>query len=241
MIFPYFLLLRLSTEAHSPRLGSLCPGGSNLARQMKVKLSVTQSCRTLCYPWTVVHQAPLSMEFSRQDYWSGLPFPSPGDLLNPEIESRSPALQADSLPSEPPGEKPSRWPPGKVMEMVNPKPYRISSPLVSLLSLLSSRWNLWSGSPTLSPPAAHAHLALSPFAADSSVALCSAGRRGWGLPGSRPHFSLWLHPWCSQRTSLPPASPKASPHPSAHVSTFCFSACLSCLSVCGHARVCTCS
>ena len=54
-------------------------------------------------PWTVAHQAPLSMEFSRQEYWSGLPFPSPEDLLNPGIEPRSPALQADSLPSESPG------------------------------------------------------------------------------------------------------------------------------------------
>ena len=52
-------------------------------------------------PWTVAYQAPLSMEFSRQEYWSGLPFPSPRDLLNPGIEPRSPALQADSLPSEP--------------------------------------------------------------------------------------------------------------------------------------------
>ena len=53
--------------------------------------------------WTVVCQAPLSMEFSRQEYWSGLPFPSPGDLPNPGIKSRSPALQDDSLPYEPPG------------------------------------------------------------------------------------------------------------------------------------------
>ena len=53
-------------------------------------------------PWTVAHQAPLSMGFSRQEYWSGLPFPSPGDLPNPGIKSGSPALQADSLPSEPP-------------------------------------------------------------------------------------------------------------------------------------------
>ena len=53
--------------------------------------------------WTVAHQAPLSMEFSRQEYWSGLPFPSPGDLLDPGIEPGSPALQADALPSEPPG------------------------------------------------------------------------------------------------------------------------------------------
>ena len=51
-------------------------------------------------PSTVACQAPLSMEFSRQEYWSELPFPSPGDLLNPWIEPASPALQADSLPSE---------------------------------------------------------------------------------------------------------------------------------------------
>ena len=54
-------------------------------------------------PWTVAHQDPPSMGFSRQEYWSGLPFPSPGDLPNPGIEPRSPALQADALTSEPPG------------------------------------------------------------------------------------------------------------------------------------------
>ena len=53
--------------------------------------------------WTVAYQAPLSMGFSRQEYWSGLPFPSPGDLSNPGIEPRSPALQADVLTSESPG------------------------------------------------------------------------------------------------------------------------------------------
>ena len=50
--------------------------------------------------WTVAHQAPLSMEFSRQEYRSGLPFPSPGDLPHPGIEPRFPALQVDSLPAE---------------------------------------------------------------------------------------------------------------------------------------------
>ena len=54
-------------------------------------------------PWTVAQQAPLFMEFFRQEYWRGWPFPFPGDLPNPGIEPRSPALQADSLPSEPPG------------------------------------------------------------------------------------------------------------------------------------------
>ena len=53
--------------------------------------------------WTVAHQASLSMGFSRQEYWSGLPFPSPGDLPDPGMESESPALQVDSLPSEPLG------------------------------------------------------------------------------------------------------------------------------------------
>ena len=52
------------------------------------------------FAWTVARQAPLSTEFSRQEYWSGLPFPSPGDPPDPGIESRSPALQADSLPPE---------------------------------------------------------------------------------------------------------------------------------------------
>ena len=59
--------------------------------------------RLFVTPRTVAHQASLSMEYSRQEYWSGLPFPSPVDLPDPEIEPGSPALQADSLPSEPPG------------------------------------------------------------------------------------------------------------------------------------------
>ena len=54
-------------------------------------------------PWTVAHQAPLSMGFSRQEDWSGQPFPPPGDLPNPGFEPRSPTLRADSLCSQPPG------------------------------------------------------------------------------------------------------------------------------------------
>ena len=61
---------------------------------------VAKSCLTLVTPWTVACQTPLSMEFSRQEYWSGLSFPSPGDLPNPGIEPRSSVLQADSLPTE---------------------------------------------------------------------------------------------------------------------------------------------
>ena len=54
-------------------------------------------------PWTVTYQAPLSIRFPKQEYWSGLPFPSPRDLPDSGIEPRSPALQADALPTEPPG------------------------------------------------------------------------------------------------------------------------------------------
>ena len=61
---------------------------------------VAKSCPTLAAPWTVARQAPLSMGFSRKEYWTGLPFPSPGHLPNPWIKPGSPALQADSLPTE---------------------------------------------------------------------------------------------------------------------------------------------
>ena len=62
------------------------------------------SCvRLSATPWTVAYQTPPTMEFSRQEYWSGLPFPSPGDLPNPGMEPRSPTLQTDSLPTEPIG------------------------------------------------------------------------------------------------------------------------------------------
>ena len=70
---------------------------------------VAQPCPTLCDPMDAAHQAPLSMGFSRQEYWSGLPFPSPGDLPNPGSEPRSPTLQADSLPAEPPGKPTSTY------------------------------------------------------------------------------------------------------------------------------------
>ena len=71
--------------------------------KVKVKVKPLSLVRLFATPWTVAHQAPLSMGFSRQEYWSGLPFPFPGDLPNPGIKPWSPALQADALPSEPPG------------------------------------------------------------------------------------------------------------------------------------------
>ena len=75
----------------------------NHGYESEVKSEAARSCPTLCNPWTVAYQAPPSMEFSRQDYWSRLPFPSPGDLLDPGMEPESPTWQADALPSEPPG------------------------------------------------------------------------------------------------------------------------------------------
>ena len=80
-----------------------------------MKELVSQSCLTLSTPWTVVHQAPLSVGFSRQEYWSGLPFPPSGDLLDPGIEPvslMSSALAGGFLSLVPPG-KPQRCPRGR--------------------------------------------------------------------------------------------------------------------------------
>ena len=77
-------------------------------------------------PWAVAYQAPPSMGFSRQEYWSGVPFPSPGDLPDPGIEPRSPTFQADALTSEPPGKHNSFY------------FYKVSSDvLILVLSILS--------------------------------------------------------------------------------------------------------
>ena len=64
---------------------------------------IAKSCLTLTISWTIACQAPLSMGFFRQEYWSGLLFPSPGDLPDPGIEPGSPVLQVELSPSEPPG------------------------------------------------------------------------------------------------------------------------------------------
>ena len=72
----------------------------------KAKWSVVKSLshvQLFATPWTVAYQAPPSLGLSRQEYWSGLTFPSPGDLPNPGIKPGSPVLQADALPSKPPG------------------------------------------------------------------------------------------------------------------------------------------
>ena len=70
---------------------------------LKVKVKSLGGVRFFATPWTVAYQAPPSMGFSRQECWSGLPFPSPGDLPDLGIKPRSPTLQADALLSEPPG------------------------------------------------------------------------------------------------------------------------------------------
>ena len=68
-----------------------------------VKVKSLSRVRLFVTPWTLACQASLSMGFSRQEYWSRLPFPSPGDLPYPGIEPGSPTLEADALTSEPPG------------------------------------------------------------------------------------------------------------------------------------------
>ena len=75
----------------------------SLSSVVKVKVKLLSHVRLFVTPWTVAYQASPSMGFSRQEYWSGLPFPSPVDLPDPGIKPWSPALQADALTSEPPG------------------------------------------------------------------------------------------------------------------------------------------
>ena len=88
---------------HVPQILKLtCPMAMLCSKRVK-----SLSCvRLFVTPWTVTHQASLSMGFSRQESWSGLPFLSPGDLPDPGIEPGSPVLQADTLTSEPPGKPP---------------------------------------------------------------------------------------------------------------------------------------
>ena len=97
VIYIYFFLSH--EEGHS----AIC----NNRWTLKAKVKLLSHARFLVTPWIATYQAPPSMGFSRQECWSGLPFPSPGDLPNLGIEPGSPALQADALSSEPPG-KP-RW------------------------------------------------------------------------------------------------------------------------------------
>ena len=104
----------------------LWPVVGEIRKGLKVKLL---SCvRLFATPWTVAHQASQSMEFSRQEYWSGLPFPSPGDLPNPGIEPRSPTLQVDALPSEPPGKPMERLTYSQICLTTRNIPQKLVSP-----------------------------------------------------------------------------------------------------------------
>ena len=76
---------------------------------MKVKVKLLSNVHLLATPWTIACHAPLSMGFPRLEYWGGLPFPPPGDLLDPGIEPVSPALQAYSLLAEPSGKPILKW------------------------------------------------------------------------------------------------------------------------------------
>ena len=106
-----------------------------------MKVKSLSRVRLFVTPWTVAHQAPPSMGFSRQEYWSGLPFPSPGDLSDPGIEPRSPALQADALSSEPPG-KPDTEPLAKIHEPYS-STMKIKSGQSAALSLEGDKFTLF--------------------------------------------------------------------------------------------------
>ena len=97
-----------SRSSQSAELSFLCYAAASHQPYLtheSVKMSVTQSRPALCAPWTGARQAFLSMGFSKQEYQSGQPIPSPGDLLYCWVELRSPTLQADSSPSEAPGKE----------------------------------------------------------------------------------------------------------------------------------------
>ena len=106
--------------------------------------------RLFATPWTVAYQAPRSMGFSRQEYWSGVPFPSPGDLPNPGIEPGSPVLQTDALPSEPLG-KPWEFSSVQSLRRVRlfATPWTVAHQ--APLSMGFSRQEHWSGLPFTSP------------------------------------------------------------------------------------------
>ena len=107
-------------DLSNPGIKSVSPALAGGFFTTKGEVKSLSRVRLFATPWTVAYQAPLSMGFSRQEYWSGLPFPSPGDLPDPGIEPRSPTLEADALTSEPPGKPFTTKPPGKPDVNVNP-------------------------------------------------------------------------------------------------------------------------
>ena len=108
------------------------------AWKWKVKVKSLSRVQLLATPWTVAYQAPPSMGFSRQECWSGLPFPSPADLPDPGIEPRSPTLQADALPSKPPG----KLKPQLKCRGVNSASWAALSRVLAHRKYLNTRWLL---------------------------------------------------------------------------------------------------
>ena len=110
-VYKHFPGNHVSTDSQLHCLRNISNQGAshhwNKSESLKVK-SLSR-VRLFATPWRVAYQAPRSMGFSRQEYWSGLPFPSPGDLPNPVIEPGSPVLQTDALPSEPLGKPSHHW------------------------------------------------------------------------------------------------------------------------------------
>ena len=108
-------------------------------------------------PWTVAYQAPQSMEFSRQEYWSGLPFLSPRDLPNPGIEPGYPTLQADALPSEPPGKSKQSEVAQSCPTLCNPMDYGLPCSSVHgtfqarVLEWAAISFSRWSSRPGIEP------------------------------------------------------------------------------------------
>ena len=128
---------------------------------LKVKVKLLSRVRVFATLLTVAYQAPQSMGFSRQEYWRGLPFPSPGDIPNPGIEHSSPTLQVDSLPAEPQGKPPDSsvgkkptcnsgdpgsipglgWSTGEVIGY--PLQYSWASLVAQLVKNLPAMWETW--------------------------------------------------------------------------------------------------
>ena len=122
----------------------------SLDHLIQKKSEAAQRVRLFAAPWTAAHQAPSSMEFSRQEYWSGLPLPSLWDLPHPGIEPGSPALRADALRSEPPG-KPQRK--ASRISPLGVRHPRVPSLIYTPQSLPAPCMPRWAGSSgTPSPP-----------------------------------------------------------------------------------------
>ena len=105
--------------------------GHHFKRKKEKKVKSLSRVQLFATPWTIANQAYTSIGFSRQGYWSGLPFPSPGDLPDPGVEPGSPALEADALTSEPPGKPQEYW-----NELSCPPPGDLPNPRIKLRSFI---------------------------------------------------------------------------------------------------------